>query len=71
MLVSTDYGMCGVKSGSVFPDLVPFEIEVVSTLRGRVLLAVSQFRASGKEALSSLPLFEVGMVIGMFVLVSF
>lgn len=66
MLVSIDDGMCGVKSRSVFPDLLPFELEVVLTSQRRVQLAVSQFGAFCREAVASVPMFELSMVVGMY-----
>ena len=68
MSVSTGYGVCGVKSRSVFPDLLPFENEVVLTSQRRVQLAVSQFGAFCREVVASVPLVELCMVVGMFVL---
>lgn len=66
--MSIDDGVSSVKSRSVFPDLLPFEIEVVLTLQRRVQLAVSQFGAFCKEAIASVPMLELGMVVGVYVL---
>ena len=70
MSVSTGFAVCGVKSRSVFPDLLPVELEVVLTSQKRVQLAVSQFGAFCREAVASVPLFEVCIVVGMYVLVN-
>ena len=71
MLASTGYGVCGVKSRSVFPDLLPSENEVVLTLQRRAQLALSQFSASCREVVAGVPLFALCMVVGMYVLASF
>ena len=68
MLASTGYCVCGVKSRSVFPDLLPSENEVVLTLQRRAQLALSQFGAFCRNVVASVPLFELCMVVGMFVL---
>ena len=60
--------VCIVKSRSVFPDLLPFELEVVLTSQRRVQLAVRQLGALCREAVASMPVFELYMVVGMFVL---
>ena len=68
MSVSTAYGVCDVKSRSVFPDLLPFELEVFLPSQRRIQLAVSQFRTFWREAVTSVPLFELCIIVGMFVL---
>ena len=68
MLASTSVGEFGVKTRCVFPDLLPFELEVVLTSQRRVQLAVRQLGALCKETLLSMTLFELCMVVGMFVL---
>ena len=54
-----------VKSRSVFPELLPFEPS-----QRRVRLGIVQFGASSEELVSSLPLFELCVVIMMFILAS-
>ena len=68
MLASTSVGVIYVKSRSVFPDLLPFELEVVLSSQRRVQLAVRQLGALGRETVLSMPLFGLCIVVGMFVL---
>ena len=68
MLASTSVGVVGVKSRTVFPDLLPFELEVVLSSQRRVQLAVRQLGALCRETVLSMPLFGLCIVVGMFVL---
>ena len=54
-----------VKSKSVFPDLLPFDLP-----RRRDRLAIVRFGAPCEELILSLPLFDLCVVIVMFILAS-
>ena len=62
---------CGVfpsvKSRSVFPDLLPIEVEFVPTQQ-RVQLAFVQLGAFCKEVVASLPVVDLWVVAAMFFL---
>ena len=68
MTASAACGVCvGVKSRSVFPDLLPFETKVDLASQRRVSLALAKFGASCREVLASLPLFALGVFVAMLI----
>ena len=64
-LAASEFVGISVKSQSVFPDLLPFDPP-----RRRDRLAFARFGAPCEEIILSLPLFDLCVVIVMFVLAS-
>ena len=64
---------CGVfpsaKSRSVFPDLLPIEVEFVPAQQ-RVQLGFVQLGAFCKKVVASLPVVDLWVVVAMFFLAS-
>ena len=58
----------GVKSRSVFPDLMPFETKMLLPSQGRAKANLARFGASCKVYLASLPQFELCVFAVMLVL---
>jgi len=68
MSESVCYGVFpSVKSRSVFPDLLPIEVEFVPTQQ-RIQLAFFQLGAFCKELVAGLPVFDLWVVTAMFFL---
>ena len=68
MSVSVCYGVFpSVKSRSVFPELLPIEAKCVPPQQ-RVQLAFVQFGVFCREVATSLPVFELWVMVGMFFL---
>lgn len=69
MKASVVGGACvAVKSVSVFPDLAPCSTKVIFPSQRRAKLVLTEFGASCRAGLASLPQFELYVISAMLVL---